>query len=155
MSIGISLDVYNAGVMIKALSTHDKAMYRNLTLAARKAVSPILADAKMDSPVLSGEMAGAWQIKKMRSRASAGYPFGYVVRNMTRQGAILEHAGSATAGVDPQGKSLIANMNATYGLPGRFAWKSYDKRHNQVDAAFNAAVKAFEVEMNAKLGATG
>lgn len=153
MSIGIELDVQGAGVMIKALASHDKVMYRQLTLAARKAVEPILSDAKMDSPVKTGAMRDAWQIKKMRSRASAGYPFGYVVRNMTRQGAILEHAGSRSSGATPQGQSLIANMTTTYGHPGRFAWKSYDRRHIQVDAAFNAAVKAFETEMNAKLGA--
>lgn len=153
MSMGISLDVQNAGVMIKALASHDKVMYRQLQIAARKAVSPILADAKMDSPVKTGAMRDAWQIKKMRSRASAGYPFGYVVRNMTRQGAILEHAGSRSAGSTPQGQSLIANMTSTYGTPGRFAWKSYDKRHTEVDGAFRAAVKTFEAEMNAKLGA--
>lgn len=150
--MGIELDVYGAGVMIKALASHDKVMYRHLTTAAKLAVTPILSDARMDSPVKTGAMRDAWQIKKMRSRASAGYPFGYVVRNMTRQGAILEHAGSASSGATPQGQSLISNMTSLYGPPGRFAWKAYDKRHVQVDAEFNAAVKSFEVEMNAKLG---
>ena len=153
MSVGIELDVQGAGVMIKALASHDKVMYRHLTSAARKAVAPIAADARMDSPVKTGQMAGSWQIKKMRSRASAGYPFGYVVVNKTRQGAILEHAGSRSSGVTPQGQSLIRNMTSLYGEPGRFAWKSYDKRHLEVDAAFRAAVKTFETEMNAKLGA--
>lgn len=150
---GVRIDTYGMNATVKAIQAFDPVMYRRMLAAAKKAVGPIQAEAKADSPIRSGQMAANWRIKKSRSTRRNGYSFGYSVVGGLRQNVILEFAGSRTGGATAQGKSLIQGLTSTYGAPGRFAWAAYDRNHAQVDADFMSAVKTAEAEMQTRLEA--
>lgn len=150
---GMKVTVTGVPATVQAIKAFDPVMYRRMLAAARASVAPIMAEAAADSPIRTGEMAGAWTIRKMRSNGRNNRAFGYVVLNKTRQGSILEFAGSRSSGHTPQGRSLIASLTRTYGEPGRFAWAAYDRRHAATDAAFMGAIAAAEAEMNTRLAA--
>lgn len=66
------------------------------------------------------------------------------VMNDTRQGQILEFAGSASSGKTRQGKALIASLNSKYGETGRFMWAAYDMLEPYVVDQVNDAVREVE-----------
>lgn len=151
MDAGVRIDTYGFDATVKAIQAFDPTMYRRMLAAAKRSVAPILAEAKADSPIRTGQMAANWRVKKSRSTRRNGYSFGYSVVGGLRQNVILEFAGSKSSGHTPQGSSLIRSLSSTYGQPGRFAWAAYDRNHAQVDSNFLAAVKTAETEMQARL----
>lgn len=69
--------------------------------------------------------------------------------------AIFEFAGSRQPGQTPQAQGLIRSLNNRYGSPGRFLWAAWDEKGSDAKDRIEAAVKAAERELNARLEASG
>lgn len=63
---------------------------------------------------------------------------------------IFEMAGRESSGKTPQGKHMIATLNARYGKPGRILWKSYDKNRDHVDKELVKLVERVMAAVNRK-----
>lgn len=63
---------------------------------------------------------------------------------------IFEMAGRESSGKTPQGKQMIATLNARYGKPGRILWQSYDKNKDLVDKELKLLVNKVMAAVNRK-----
>lgn len=159
MGTGVQLGVIGTDYTVQMIKAMDPIAYRHLLRAARKSVEPVRDEAASNAPIgATGDMSKSYKVEKARARSNAGArvaTFGYAVVAKgpgARQAAILEFAGSKSSGNTPQGTSLIRSLTSTYGQPGRFAWDAMDRNSARVTAAFGAAIRDAEVEMNARLG---
>lgn len=158
MATGVQLGVVGTDYTVQQIKAMDPVAYRHLLRAARRSVEPVRAEAASNAPIRSGDMSRSYVVRKARGRGAGGArvaTFGYAVVAQgpgARQAAILEFAGSKSAGRTPQGTSLIRSLTQTYGQPGRFAWDAMDRNSARVLAEFDSAIRTAEAEMNQRLG---
>lgn len=128
---------------------------RRLTLQVRNGAATIAAGARGRFPQgQTGDGRAGFRVERIPTRSGPrGFSGGYRVVNRTREGVILEHAGSTTSGRTGQGKSLIRGLDARYGPPGRFLWRSVDERMGMVRVRLEAAVQQAERDLQARIDA--
>jgi hypothetical protein len=139
---------------IAALKTLDKAMYKRLDAQLRRAALVVARQAAASAPVgATGAMRGGYRVKRASAnqRGARKFQVGYKVVNLTREGSILEFAGSTSGGSTQQGRSLITTLFTRYGAPGRFAWAAFDRNESQLEAKLTAVVREAEAEVQARL----
>lgn len=127
----------------KALRMVAPALARKLTLQIRNEVVSIAAGAraKFEQGETGAGRAG-FAVERISPRAgSNGFSGGYRAVNRTREGVLLEHAGSRSQGRTAQGRSLIATLNERHGPPGRYLWSTWDERAGAVQARIGALVR--------------
>ena len=162
-----SLEVQGVKEALRALNKMDKVARRQLTKDYAQIVSPIINDARADTPVqppLSGmayqwkgrgakqtkpvfPWAGAKDDRSIRPFVSGKKPrqFNQYVSNLATFGVrwnspsalVVEMSGKGNVPT-VKGKQMVQDLTRRYSQPGRFLWKAYLK--NQTDVIRNVQV---------------
>lgn len=150
--LGTRIEISGFAESLLALSHVDEEMAKQFRKRLKATGTIIAETARRSAPRgRSGLMQMSYK-SQLRSRESVTV---VKVLNETRQGQILEFAGSTTNGsgirrtkngVVPsnQGRNLIASLNSKYGETGRFMWAAYDALEPYIVDEVNDAVREVE-----------
>jgi hypothetical protein len=144
---GGGIEVVGLESTLRAIRALDPDVNRELNREVRAALKPVRDLAAANSPHRTGDMASRYVIRKSRR--------GWRIEQDTPQGVILELAGSRSSGHDPQGISLIRNLTAQYGPPGRFLWEAWDELEVQTEARVRGAIRTAERALERRLENVG
>lgn len=116
--------------------------------------------AALSSSTISGlsYIRSGYKVKagKKAGRKTRSSLFGWVVENLGTGGnggvagrpgagaAIAEFAGSRSRGLTPQGRGLIAALEARSGDTGRYAWRAFDHQKADLEGRMRFAMRNVE-----------
>ena len=147
---GVGIRVENLRETEQALAAFDPKLRLALLSTIRKSVNKMRDQARSLAPVVTGRMVSGITVKRGRYREPSA--FGYKLVNDTREGAILEIAGSASEGKTPQGASLINTLDSRYGHE-RFIWRAVSDKKEEVRHDVEVAIEERIRDLNARLEA--
>lgn len=138
----------------KTLLAVDKDIAKEMDKTLRGVLTYIADVAKGRAPDGdTGRMQAGYKVKRGRVRGAG--TVSWRAYNRTRQGAILEFAGSSSNGFTGQGQSLIRNLTQKYGPTGRFLWQAYDENADFVLVSVARTAEKYEAALQARLDRTG
>lgn len=149
---GVETQLTGMGDTLLALSAVDPKMYqefRKRLSVIGKTVAGTASRSAPDGP--TGEMKRGYT-SRLRNRGRVSL---VTASNKTREGAILEFAGSASRGKTKQGRSLIKSLDYNYGKPGRFLWDAHDLLEPWIIDQLNLAADQAERDLQAALDRAG
>lgn len=146
--LGAQIEIRGFAETMLALSAVDEDMRKEFTKRLRTIGSLVAETARRSAPEgRTGKLKAGYRTR-LRTRGSS---VKVQVRNDTRQGMILEFAGSASRGKTERGKTLIKTLDDRYGQPGRFMWDAYDVLEPFIIDQAGAAVRQVESDLDARL----
>lgn len=145
---GVRIDTYGFGDTLLALSSFDQDMSKRVLRDLRQGALLVSRTARANAPRgKTGQMQGGY---RTRTKTRGTLNIVQAV-NLTPQGNILEFAGSTSSGSCPQGRSLIRNLTAEYGQPGRFLWEAWDDLETRIRADVDRTIADAEADLQAAL----
>jgi hypothetical protein len=149
--VGVEMEITGMKETLQALSLVDPEMYKQFRKRLGLIGKTIAGTAQRKAPSRTGQMRGGYTAR-LRDRGRVSL---VTASNKTRQGAILEFAGSRSAGKPGQGASLVASLTRDYGKTGRFLWDAHDLLEPWIESQFLEAAEQAERDLQAALDKTG
>lgn len=156
MPANVSIDVRNVDQVKRVLRIVEPELAKEMTVRFREAGSVIAREARAKTPRRTGASRRSIRVYQGGKKIGSGSRgrrrlAGFRVIQRAKGGSIIEFAKNAPSG-KKQAISLVKNLSAKYGEPGRFMWAAYDRNKAEVDGKFQSAVRDAEAKLNAKLG---
>lgn len=156
MAANVSIDVRNVDQVKRVLKIVEPELSKELTVKFRDAGNVIARDARAKTPKRTGASRRSIRVLQGGKKIGSGSRgrrrlAGFRVVQKAKGGSIIEFAKNAPSG-KKQAISLVRNLTAKYGSPGRFMWAAYDRNKQVVDMKFQSAVSDAERKLNTKLG---
>lgn len=175
--IEATINVVGLKEALRELNTIDKKARRKVTQDFKKIAKPIVDDAKAKIPVappISG-WGRKWTDKGrqllpwdgtigqsyLKARLSTKQPreYGGYVRNLAvfyvswsgAINAIYDMAGRRNQPETPQGRQMIAGLEAKYGKSSRALWPAYEMNRQEVEKAMQQLVNDVMAQVNRNL----